>query len=214
MIDPLFSAVAVSLKVSILSTLLCCAIGVPSGVFIAIKGFPGKNALVTVLHSLLAVPTVVIGLFVYTLLCRASPLGRFHLLFSITAMVIGQVLLALPIAVAFTLSAVSAVDRAAAETASLLGVRSFSFMRIMVSEARFGILAAVASTFGRLIGEVGISMMVGGNILGVTRTMTTTIALETSKGEFALGLKLGGILLVLALAVNALLRLLKGRAGD
>ena len=212
--SPLLSAILVSLKASVIATIICTILGVPLGLAIASNEFKGKQALVTVLNSLLAIPTVVVGLFVYSQLCRGSLLGEMHLLFSVPAIIIGQVILALPIAATFSLSAVSAVDRTARETATMLGVGNVALGAIMISEARYGIMAAIAATFGRLIGEVGISMMLGGNIMGVTRTMTTAIAFETSKGEFAMGLQLGGILLLIALGVNLLFRFLQGRGAN
>jgi tungstate transport system permease protein len=209
--NDLIVIVLTSLRVSLTATVLCVLIGMPLGYLIATREFTGKQALVTVLHTLLSVPTVVIGLFVYSLLCRGSLFGEFSLLFTLTAIVIGQVVLALPIIVSFTHSALAGVDPAARETAVTLGAEGPQITLAVLREARFGLLAAVAATFGRLVGEVGISMMLGGNIFGYTRTMTTAIALETAKGEFALGLKLGGILLVIALCVNVLFRRLKGR---
>lgn len=160
---------------------------------------------------MLAIPTVVIGLFVYTLICRQSPLGNMGLLFTLPAIVLGQFILALPIMIALTQSAVSTLENSARETAVTLGAGSFGVSAILIREARFGIMAGVALTFGRLIGEVGISMMLGGNIEGYTRTMTTAIALETSKGEFALGMRLGIILLIIAILVNLLLRYFQGK---
>jgi tungstate transport system permease protein len=209
--NDLITIVFTSLRVSLTATVLCILIGMPLGYLVATREFTGKQTLVTVLHTLLSVPTVVIGLFVYSLLCRGSLFGEFRLLFTLTAIVIGQVVLALPIIVSFTHSALAGVDPAARETAVTLGAEGPQVTLAVLREARFGLLAAVAATFGRLVGEVGISMMLGGNIFGYTRTMTTAIALETAKGEFALGLKLGGILLVIALCVNVLFRRLKGR---
>jgi tungstate transport system permease protein len=161
----------------------------------------------------MAIPTVVVGLFVYTLIARRAPLGSLGLLFSVPAMIIGQALLALPIMVVLAHTTFAAVERGARETALTLGAGPGAVTMTLVREARFGLMAAVAATFGRLIGEVGISMMLGGNIAGYTRTMTTAIALETSKGEFMLGLKLGFILLAIALLVNLGLRYFQG-LGD
>ena len=211
--NDLISAILVSLKTSLSATVICSVIGIPAGVYIAVKDFRGKYFLVTLLNSLLAVPTVVIGLLIYSLIRRNTLFGDTHLLFSVPAMVLGQTVLALPIIIAFSISAVSAVEKTAAETAITLGARSLMVIRAVVSEARYGIMAAVAAAFGRLIGEIGISMMLGGNISGVTRTMTTAIALETSKGEFNLGIQLGGVLFCLALVINFLLKYLQGKAS-
>jgi len=206
----IFSAVRLSLCVGVISTALCALVGIPAGCILAAVTFRGKRLVLCVLNTLLSIPTVVVGLLVYSMICRRSPLGFMDLLFTPSAIVIGQVLLALPIMVLFTCTAVSAVDKAAAETAITLGAGRFATAMVAISEARTGILAAVAATFGRLIGEVGVSMIVGGNIWGYTRTMTTAIALETAKGEFAVAVKLGGILLIMSLGVNMVLQSLKG----
>jgi tungstate transport system permease protein len=209
-----FPAVTVSLHVSLLSTALCAAAGIPAGCALALCDFRGKNTLIALLNTLLALPTVVVGLFAYSLLRRNGILGAHSLLFTRGAIVIGQFVLALPIMVTFCHGAIAHLDPGARESARMLGAGPGRVALTLINEARFGIMAAVAATFGRLIGEVGISMMLGGNIAGVTRTMTTAIALETSKGEFTLGLQLGGILLAIALAVNISLRFLQGKAGS
>ena len=202
--------VYISLKVACIATVICMAIGVPLGFELAQHEFRGKRVVLIILNTLLSLPTVVVGLFVYTAICRRSPLGSMGMLFTTSAIVLGQVVLALPIMVALTHSAVVAVEKAERETAVTLGARGFMVTRTILVEARFGIMAAVAITFGRLVGEVGISMMLGGNIEGYTRTMTTAIALETSKGEFAYGLQLGLILLIIALLVNVVIRYFQG----
>jgi tungstate transport system permease protein len=209
--NDLFIIILTSLKVSLAATLICSIFGIPAGYFIAVNRFRGKQTLITVLHTLLSVPTVVIGLFVYSLICNGSLLGNFRLIFSLAAIIMGQVILALPIMVVYAHTAITAVDRSARETALTLGASQLMVTRTVIREARFGLVAAFAATFGRLIGEVGISMMLGGNIYGYTRTMTTAIALETSKGEFALGLQLGVVLLVIALMVNLIFRHFKGK---
>jgi tungstate transport system permease protein len=206
----IWGPVYTSLSVSCIATLICMIIGVPLGFELAQRKFVGKRFVLTLLNTLLSLPTVVVGLFVYVLICRRSPLGSMGLLFTTTAIVIGQAVLALPIMITLTHSAVVAVEKAARETAITLGARGFMLRKTMLMEARFGIMAAVVATFGRLIGEVGISMMLGGNIEGYTRTLTTAIALETSKGEFSYGLKLGFILLMIALLVNIVFRYLQG----
>ncbi len=211
--SPFVSALMVSLKVSSTATLLCALVGIPLGALIALRSFAGKGFVLTVLQMLLAVPTVVVGLLVYTFIARGTPLGGLRLLFTPAAIVIGQFILALPIMITFCHSAVAGLEQSARETAVTLGARGPMLVWTLLAEARFGVFAAVAACFGRLIGEVGISMMLGGNISGFTRTMTTTMALETSKGEFALGIRLGIVLLSIALGVNALLRFLQGKAG-
>jgi tungstate transport system permease protein len=206
------SAVNVSLYTSILSTVFASLIGIPLACILAFVPFKGKNGIVTVLKTLLAMPTVVIGLLAFSMLCRGSPLGRYHLLFSQTAIIIGQTILALPIVIVFSFTALKVVVEHGSETLRTFGTGTTRLFVALVSEARYGILAAIAATFGRLIGEVGISMMLGGNIAGYTRTMTTAIALETSKGELVYGLQLGAILMVIALVVNIGLKFLRGSA--
>jgi tungstate transport system permease protein len=208
-----FSAVAVSLSVSIASTALCAVVGIPAGCALAMIPLRGKGIVLGMLNTLLSLPTVVVGLLVFLLICRGSIFGDLHLLFTPWAMILGQFVLALPIMTVFSHSALNNLDKAVAETARMLGAGHFDTAITIIREAKFGIMAAVAATFGRLVGEVGIAMMLGGNIAGYTRTMTTTIALETSKGELSVGLKLGCILLMIALIVNIGLRHLQGRAA-
>jgi len=208
----LWPAITVSLYVSTAATALCAVAGIPLGCLIASASFPGKRLLLGILNTLLSLPTVVVGLLGYMLLCRKSALGGLNLLFTPEAIIVGEFILALPIMIVFSHSATAAVDPAARETARILGAGKWRTMLMLVSEARFGIMAAVAAAFGRLIGEVGVAMMLGGNIAGYTRTMTTTIALEASKGEVMLGLKLGVILLLLAVGVNVVLRYLQGKS--
>jgi len=208
------SAVWVSITVSLSATALCALAGLPAGCLLALRDFAGKRAVLALLNTLLALPTVVVGLVGYLLLCRRGPLGPLHLLFTPGAIVFGEFILALPIMVVFAHAAVAGVDRAARDTARTLGAGPAALAWTLLSEARFGILAAVAATFGRLVGEVGIAMMLGGNISGYTRTMTTAIALEASKGQAGPALQLGGVLLAIAVAVNVVLRVLQGQAGS
>ncbi|MFH1709183.1 MAG: ABC transporter permease [Planctomycetota bacterium] len=209
--NDLWHPIWVSLETACIATLVSVLIGVPCGYALAMRSFRGRHALITLLNTLLAVPTVVVGLFVYMLIARRAPLGPLGLLFSVPAMIIGQALLALPIVVVLAHAAFAAVEQGARETALTLGAGPGAVTLTLIREARFGLMAAVTATFGRLIGEVGISMMLGGNIAGYTRTMTTAIALETSKGEFALGMRLGGILLAIALVVNLMFKYFQGR---
>lgn len=204
-----YHAVWTSISVSIASALFASGIGIPLGLFIAISDFPLKRAVITVLSTLMALPTVVIGLVVYGIVSRQGPLGGMGLLFSPFAMIIGLTILALPIITNYTLSSIKGGDSRILPTALTLGATSIQAYMQLLSEVRFGILAAVIAGFGRVIGEVGIAMMLGGNIRGYTRTMTTAIALETSKGEFAFGLALGMILMGVALVVNIFLNILQ-----
>jgi tungstate transport system permease protein len=163
---------------------------------------------------MLALPTVVIGLLVYALLSRQGALGHYGLLYTPTAIVIGQVILILPWVAAFTVSAVSRIDQRYRRTAMTLGAGSFQVSLAILREARFGILGAVIAAFGRVIAEIGIAMMLGGNIKGFTRTMTTAMALEHNKGEFVLAVALGIVLLAVSLAMNILLQIVQGRYGE
>lgn len=207
------SAVAVSLQVSGAAITVATLIGIPLGYALATTRFPGRALVRILLNTLMALPTVVAGLLVYTLLARGSWLGPLDLLFSRTAIVIGETVLALPIVAALTASAITAQGNGPRQAAMLLGAGRFRATLTVVHEARFALLAAVAAAYGRVVGEVGVAMILGGNIEAVTRTMTTAIALETSKGEFAVALALGIILLGVSLGVNILLRYLQGR-GD
>jgi tungstate transport system permease protein len=173
--------------------------------------FPGRRALIVLVQTLLSFPTVVIGLLMYMLLSRNGPLGSWQLLFTQQGMVLAEAVLAFPILTAMTLAAVQGVDRRATETARTLGAKPMRVAYTTLLEVRFAVIAALEAGFGRFISEIGCALMVGGNIAGMTRTMTTSIALETSKGLFAEGIALGLVLIVIALGVNMLLNLLQGR---
>lgn len=202
-LDPdVYKAVWTSVSVAAWSTLIAGVLGVPLGTLIAVTEFPAKRLAITLLNTLVALPTVVIGLVVYGMLSRQGPLGHFGLLFSPYGMVIGQAILATPIVANYTLSAVKGADPRIIPTALTLGATRMQCIRRILIEVRFGVMAAVIVGFGRVISEVGIAMMLGGNIQGFTRTMTTAIAMETSKGEFAFGLALGLLLMMVALVIN------------
>ena len=211
--DPeLLLIIQVSLKVSGTSTLIASVVGVPAGFFIAFRTFPGKRLLITVLNTLLALPTVVVGLFVYAFLTRRGVFGMFDLLYTQKAMIIGQVILIVPIVTTFTISAISRIDDSYRKTALTLGANILQTAWVIVREARFGIVASIILAFGRVIAEVGISMMLGGNAKGFTRTMTTAMALEYDKGEFVLSVALGLVLLIISFGVNVCLNYIQGRA--
>lgn len=203
----------VSLQVSSTAILLASLIGLPLSFCIGMYDFWGKTAVITLLNTLMSLPTVVIGLFVFSFVSRQGPLGVLGLLFTPTAMIIGQFLLATPIITALSVSALKGVDPRVKITALGLGARTHQLIVTLLLEARFAIMAAIIAAFGRVIGEVGAAMMLGGNIRGYTRTISTAIALETSKGEFSLGLALGMILLTVALAVNVVLRYLQQKSS-
>lgn len=209
----IFSISLLSLKVSTIAIFLSSLVGVPLGFIIGSGQFWGKKGLTAIFNTLMALPTVVVGLLVYSLISRQGPLGPLELLFTPKAMVIGQFILATPIIVALTISATQAIDPRVKITAMTLGAGPLRTAVTVLSEAKFALLAAVVAGFGRVIGEVGCALMVGGNIRGYTRTMTTAISLETAKGEFAFGLALGFILLTVAFVVNILLHWLQSREG-
>lgn len=198
----LWSIIGVSFSVSLRAIAIATPLALLGAFALAYLRFPGRRVLVTAVNTLMAVPAVVVGLTVYLLLSRSGPLGALHLLFTQWAMIIGQVLLCLPLLIAMAHAALQSGDQRAWETALTLGANRWRAMRTVMYEVRFGLLAAVIAAFGRIIAEVGCSMMVGGNILYHTRNIPTAIALETSKGEFAQGIALGIVLLAFALALN------------
>ncbi|MFH1008074.1 MAG: ABC transporter permease [Candidatus Latescibacterota bacterium] len=205
----MWHAVTVSLRVSSAAILIAGVFGIPLGLFLGIREFFGKSLVVTILNTLMALPTVVVGLVVYAILSRRGALGVLGLLYTPKAMVIGQLILAFPIIAALSLSATQSVDPRARRTAMALGASPAQVSWTILREARFGILASVMAGFGRVIAEVGCAMMLGGNIRGTTRTMTTAIALETGKGKFGLGIALGIILLLIAFSVNLATQVLR-----
>ncbi len=210
--DPeLLNIVGVSLKVSAVSTLIASMAGIPCGFFIAYSSFYGKRLLLTCLNTLLALPTVVIGLLVYSFISRRGLLGSLDLLYTQKAIVIGQVILIAPLVTSLTISAVSRIDKRYRSTALTLGATQLQMAWVIIKEARYGIGAAVIASFGRVIAEVGIGMMLGGNAKGFTRTMTTAMALEYDKGEFVLAVALGLTLMTIAFALNMLFHFFQGR---
>ncbi len=202
----LFYVVWTSLKVSLIAVLIAVLFSLPLGVFVALNDFAGKNFLLACLNTLMALPTVVVGLLLYGILNRQGLFGELGLLYTPTAMVIGQCVLIIPIIWNLCISAVNSADPRLAKTCTSLGASYFQRSIIYMSEVRFALIAAIVTGFGRAIGEVGIAMMLGGNIDGYTRTMTTAIALETSKGEFEFALALGFMLLLVAFIVNTALQ--------
>lgn len=210
--DPeVYKTVWTSLYVSLIAIVFSTVAGVPAGMAIGLGQFPGRRAVITLLNTLMALPTVVIGLVVYGFFSRSGPMGQFGLLFTPAAMVVGQIILATPIIANYTLGALSASDSRIMPTALTLGASTSRGALLLMQEIRFGVMAAIIAGFGRIIAEVGVAMMLGGNIRGYTRTMTTAIALETSKGEFAFGLALGIFLLSVALLINMFLNFLQQR---
>jgi len=194
--------VFVSMKVAFISTFLGVIVGVPFGIMISLKKFAGKRMVITVLNTLMSLPTVLVGLILYSFLSRRGPWGDAGLLFTLSAMVLGQFILIFPIIAGLTITAIKGLDRRVLKTIISLGADRTQGLRMFIFESRYAILAAIVAGFGRVFSEVGISMMLGGNIKGYTRSITTAIALETSKGEFSLGIALGLVLLTVALGVN------------
>lgn len=194
--------IGVSLKISLTSTFLAGLVGIPLGICIGTSKFKGRKLINIVLNTLMAFPTVVIGLMVYSFLSRSGPLGKFGLLFTPTAMIIGQFILALPIISALSAAGTRNIGEAPLIAARILGAdRKQSFM-IFLKETRLLIISCLLAGFGRVFAEVGVSMMLGGNIRFYTRNITTAIALETSKGYFSLGIALGIVLLAIAFIIN------------
>ena len=201
----LFGIIVLSLKVSGSALVISTAIGLPAGAVLGLKRFAGRDLAISGVNTLMGLPPVVVGLFVYLLLSRKGPLGFMGLLYSPTAMVVAQTILALPIVTALCHSAIRNVDPIIRQAARTLGATPGQETLAVIREARYGILSAVIAAFGRVMAEVGAILIVGGNIAGYTRVMTTTIALETDKGNFELALALGIILLTIAFIVNAAL---------
>lgn len=200
-----------SLTISVTSTILASLICLPLGGLIHFRNFPGKRFLVSIIQTFFSVPTVAIGLFVFVLFSRAGPLGGFDLMFTPAIMVIGQVLLITPVMLGLTISALSGVDKAILDTAMSLGASDFQASVVALREARYAVLAAVIMGFGRAISEIGIALMVGGNIKGFTRVITTAISLETSRGDLELAIALGIILISIALVINIILNRVQQR---
>jgi tungstate transport system permease protein len=201
---------SLSLKVSGASTLLASLVGIPLGTFITLNEFPFKRLTKNVIYTLMGLPPVVAGLFVFLIVSRAGPLGTYGLLFTPSAMVIAQVLLILPIITGFTITATKAVDRSIIDTAVSLGAGQFHTAMTVLNEARQALLVAVLAGFGRAVAEVGAVMIVGGDIRWSTRVLTTSIVLETRIGEYSTAIALGVILLTLSFAINMALNLIQG----
>jgi tungstate transport system permease protein len=204
--------VLLSLRVSLTATLIACVVGMPVGAMLAVGRFPGRRVLIVLFNGLMGLPPVVVGLLVYLLLSRAGPLGQFGLLFSPEAMIIAQAILVTPIVAALTRQVVADSWSEYREQLRSLGASRGRAAATLLWDGRFSLSTAALAGFGRAIAEVGAVMIVGGNIDGVTRVMTTTIALETSKGDLPLALALGLILIALVLSINAVAYALRGWA--
>jgi tungstate transport system permease protein len=192
---------ALSVYISLAATILAACISIPIGGLIHFREFRGKRTLKVIIQTLYSVPTVVVGLIIYLLLSRSGPLGVFGLLFTPEGMILGQMVLIIPITTGLVISALSGVDRNISDTLVSLGATEFQGIVQIVKEARLAILSAVILAFGRAISEVGVAMMIGGNIAGQTRVLTTAIALQTGMGDFGFSIALGIILLAIALVI-------------
>lgn len=206
-----FGIATLTLKVAVVATTIACVTGLPIGYFLATRRFWGRRAALTVVNTALAFPTVVVGLLLYGLLSRRGPLGGIGWLYTWQAIALGDVVLALPIAAALSAAAVQGVDPRIRRTAETLGAGAWRTAWTVAREARFALGAVITAAFGQVVAEIGAALIVGGNIRGETRTLTTAVALYTSQGDFGMALALGLVLLVLALVVNIALQVLQGR---
>lgn len=207
------NVVSTTLRLTGLSMLGILVIGLPSGFILGYFDFPGKHFLRTVVDTLLSLPTVVVGLVIYAFISRRGPLGDLELLFTIRGMAIGQMILGLPIVISYTATAIEGLDSRLRLTLQTLGASGRELAMTSLWEGRFQVLVAALTSYGRIIGEVGSAMMLGGNIKWHTRTITTAITLETGKGDFALGIALGVILLAISFSLNIALSFLRRRVG-
>lgn len=213
--DPdLWEIVLLSLRVSVMAVLIAACIGLPIGAALAVGRFPGRRVVIVLLNALMGLPPVVVGLLVYLMLSRSGPLGVLSLLYTPTAMIIAQVLLVTPIIAALTRQTIETLDAEYSEQLRSLGLSRIAAVPVLLWDGRLALLTALLAGFGRAIAEVGAVIIVGGNINHVTRVMTTTIALETSKGNLALALALGAILIGLAVMLTATVSLLSARNRD
>ncbi|MFO1325074.1 MAG: ABC transporter permease [Burkholderiales bacterium] len=212
-LDPkLVEIVVLSLEVSLTATLLASCIGLPLGAAIAVGRFPGRQPLIVLLNALMGLPPVVVGLVVYLLLSRSGPLGTFGILFTPAAMIVAQTILIAPIVAALSQQVVADAWSEYHEQLKSLGAGAMSAALTLIWDTRFSLATVLLAGFGRAIAEVGAVMIVGGNIDGVTRVMTTTIALETSKGDLPLALALGAVLIAIVIVVNAAAQAVRGWA--
>lgn len=200
-----------SLKVSLTALVLSALIGIPAGAALALKNIPGKRIILNVIYTLMGLPPVLAGLFVYLLLTYRGPLGQYELLFTPTAMIIAQVILAAPIICGLTSRAVMALNQEVYDTAATLGASRRQAAGSIIREARVGIVAALSTALGRVIAEVGAVMLVGGNIRWSTRVLTTSIVLETRMGNFSKAIAIGIILLILSFIINMFILTLEKR---
>jgi len=208
-----FGIALLTLKIAVVATVIACGVGLPLGYLLATRRFWGRRAALTAVNTALAFPTVVVGLLLFGLLSRRGPLGGLGWLYTWQAIVVGDVLLALPIAAALSAAAVQGVDPRVRRTAETLGAGRWLTAWTVAREARFALAAVITAAFGQVVAEIGAAMMLGGNIRGSTRTLTTAVALYTAQGDFGLAVALGLVLIAIALVVNVTLQVLQGKGG-
>ena len=208
-----FGIALLTLKIAVVATVIACGVGLPLGYLLATRRFWGRRAALTAVNTALAFPTVVVGLLLFGLLSRHGPLGGLGWLYTWQAIVVGDVLLALPIAAALSAAAVQGVDPRVRRTAETLGAGRWLTAWAVAREARFALAAVITAAFGQVVAEIGAAMMLGGNIRGSTRTLTTAVALYTAQGDFGLAVALGLVLIAIALLVNVTLQVLQGRGS-
>jgi tungstate transport system permease protein len=206
------SIAALSLRVSLTAVGLACLVGLPLGALIAIGRFPGKQITITLLNAFMGLPAVVVGLVVYLLLSRSGPLGSLGLLFTPRAMIIAQTILVTPLIAAFSRQIIEDADRELGEQLRSMRLSTWQRAKTLIFDTRFSLIVAVLAAFGRAVSEVGAVLVVGGNIVGFTRTMTTAISLETQKGDLPLALALGFVLIGTVVVVNVLASTLRNHA--
>ncbi len=209
----LLDIIFLSLKVSGIALLIATIVGLPVGTLIALKRFRRKGMLIAILNTLMGLPPVVVGLFLYLVLSRSGPLGFIGILYTPSAMVIAQTILALPIIISLSHSAITSVNPLIRQASISLGATPLQSALAVIKEARYGIMAGIIAGLGRVMSEVGAILIVGGNIAGYTRVMTTAIALETDRGDFGLAIALGIILLIISLCINIVLHKIQ-KSGD
>jgi tungstate transport system permease protein len=210
--DPeVMSIAGLSLRIAVTSTIIAAIIALPLASLIHFNNFRGKRILISLIQTFYSIPTVTVGLLVFVLFSHSGPLGGLDLIFTPTVMIIGQIILVMPIMLGMSVSALSGVDKNIIDTARSMGANGWQMMLVIIKEARFAVIGAVVLAFGRAISEVGLAMMVGGNIRGFTRVLTTAISLETSQGDWELSMALGIILIFIALVINIVMNRIQQR---
>ena len=210
----LIAIITLSLQVSGMAIVIAALIGIPAGAVTGLMKFPGRGFLITLSNTFMGLPPVAVGLFLYLILSRSGPLGFMALLYTPSAMIIAQTILALPIVSSLCHSSIVSVPPIIGQAASTLGATPYQRAVAIVKEARHGIFAGIIAGLGRVMAEVGAILIVGGNIAGYTRVMTTTIALETDKGNFELALALGIILVIISLIINMVLYIFQKKGAQ